>query len=373
MPLAQTLKLAVRFSLREMRGGLSGFLIFLACIALGVAAIGGVNSVARSITAGVANQGQTLLGGDLRFQINQREATPGRARLPRRPGRRFAHRQHALDGAAATTAPTRRWSRSRRSTTPIRSMARWRPSRRCRSRICSASRSGVFGAAAPDLLFERLQSQARRPAEARQRHLRTARQAGHRAGCRVRRFRLRAAADDLDRRPGRDRAGPAGQPGRKCLQDPAARRRRRGAAQGHPGSGGQGFPAGRLVDPHAQQCGTRAVLQHRALLAVPDAGRADGAGGRRRRRRQCGARLSRRQARRHRHLQEPRRFRRLRLCRLSRADPDHRRPRHRARPGARRADAVRGECRAAVRHPGAGAKAASIPARSAWRRCSACW
>ncbi|TGS10492.1 ABC transporter permease, partial [Mesorhizobium sp. M4B.F.Ca.ET.190.01.1.1] len=75
MPLARTLKLAIRFSLREMRGGLSGFLIFLACIALGVAAIGGVNSVARSITAGVADQGQTLLGGDLRFQINQRDAS----------------------------------------------------------------------------------------------------------------------------------------------------------------------------------------------------------------------------------------------------------------------------------------------------------
>lgn len=57
-----------------MRGGLSGFLIFLTCIALGVAAIGGVNSVARSITAGVANEGQMLLGGDLRFQLNQREA-----------------------------------------------------------------------------------------------------------------------------------------------------------------------------------------------------------------------------------------------------------------------------------------------------------
>ncbi|RVC50238.1 ABC transporter permease, partial [Mesorhizobium sp. M4B.F.Ca.ET.088.02.2.1] len=75
MALSQTLKLAVRFSLREMRGGLSGFLIFLACIALGVAAIGGVNSVAQAITAGVANQGQTLLGGDLRFQLNQRDTT----------------------------------------------------------------------------------------------------------------------------------------------------------------------------------------------------------------------------------------------------------------------------------------------------------
>ncbi|HTV70544.1 MAG TPA: ABC transporter permease, partial [Rhizobiaceae bacterium] len=58
-----------------MRGGLRGFLIFLTCIALGVAAIGGVNSVARAISAGVANEGQTLLGGDLRFELNQREAT----------------------------------------------------------------------------------------------------------------------------------------------------------------------------------------------------------------------------------------------------------------------------------------------------------
>jgi putative ABC transport system permease protein len=68
--------LAVRFALREMRGGFSGFLIFITCIALGVAAIGGVNSVARSIATGVAEQGQTLLGADIRFELNQREATP---------------------------------------------------------------------------------------------------------------------------------------------------------------------------------------------------------------------------------------------------------------------------------------------------------
>ncbi|MDF1600604.1 ABC transporter permease [Mesorhizobium sp. YIM 152430] len=62
-----------------MRAGLSGFLIFIACIALGVAAIGGVNSVAQAITLGVSNQGQTLLGGDMRFQLNQRETTPDEA------------------------------------------------------------------------------------------------------------------------------------------------------------------------------------------------------------------------------------------------------------------------------------------------------
>ncbi len=66
--------LALRFALREMRGGLSGFFVFLACIALGVAAIGGVNSVARSISSAVESQGQELLGADIRFELNQREA-----------------------------------------------------------------------------------------------------------------------------------------------------------------------------------------------------------------------------------------------------------------------------------------------------------
>lgn len=66
--------LALRFALREMRGGLRGFFVFLACIALGVAAIGGVNSVARSISAAVDSQGQEILGGEIRFRLTQREA-----------------------------------------------------------------------------------------------------------------------------------------------------------------------------------------------------------------------------------------------------------------------------------------------------------
>lgn len=73
MVASDTLRLAVRFSLREMRGGLSGFLIFITCIALGVAAIGGINSVARAITVGVESQGRELLGGDIRFQLIHRE------------------------------------------------------------------------------------------------------------------------------------------------------------------------------------------------------------------------------------------------------------------------------------------------------------
>ncbi|MCF3640050.1 ABC transporter permease [Rhizobium sp. TRM95111] len=69
-------RLALRLALREMRGGLGGFYIFLACIALGTAAIAGVNSVSSAITRAIATQGQSLLAGDIRFEFNNRIATP---------------------------------------------------------------------------------------------------------------------------------------------------------------------------------------------------------------------------------------------------------------------------------------------------------
>ena len=50
----RSLPLTLRLALRELRGGLRGFGIFLACIALGVAAIAGVASIARSLTEGLA-------------------------------------------------------------------------------------------------------------------------------------------------------------------------------------------------------------------------------------------------------------------------------------------------------------------------------
>lgn len=62
------LGLAVRLALRELRGGLSGFYIFLACVALGTAAIAGVNSVSQMMTGSIASEGRTILGGDIRFE-----------------------------------------------------------------------------------------------------------------------------------------------------------------------------------------------------------------------------------------------------------------------------------------------------------------
>jgi putative ABC transport system permease protein len=66
----------LRFALRELRGGLRGFYVFIACIALGVMTISGVGSVAASLSDGLAREGRTLLGGDVAFSLFQREAKP---------------------------------------------------------------------------------------------------------------------------------------------------------------------------------------------------------------------------------------------------------------------------------------------------------
>src|SRR4051794_14086312 len=68
--------LALRYALRELRGGLRGFYVFIGCIALGVMAIAGVGSVAASLGEGLAREGRTLLGGDAAFSLIQREAKP---------------------------------------------------------------------------------------------------------------------------------------------------------------------------------------------------------------------------------------------------------------------------------------------------------
>jgi len=67
--------LVLRFAGRELRGGLRGFGVFIACIALGVMAIAGVGSVAQSLSDGLSRAGGVILGGDLAFGLVQREAS----------------------------------------------------------------------------------------------------------------------------------------------------------------------------------------------------------------------------------------------------------------------------------------------------------
>ena len=62
--------LALRLALRELRGGLRGFRIFLACLALGVTAIGGAASLNESVKAGIDSNAQPILGGDLQARLS---------------------------------------------------------------------------------------------------------------------------------------------------------------------------------------------------------------------------------------------------------------------------------------------------------------
>ena len=68
-PKPSRVPLTLRLAFRELRGGLSGFAVFLACIALGVAAIAGVASISRSLTDGLGREGKRILGGDLTYSL----------------------------------------------------------------------------------------------------------------------------------------------------------------------------------------------------------------------------------------------------------------------------------------------------------------
>jgi len=62
-----------KIAARELRGGLTGFRIFLACLTLGVAAIASVGSVSSALMRGLAEEGQSILGGDVGFELVHRE------------------------------------------------------------------------------------------------------------------------------------------------------------------------------------------------------------------------------------------------------------------------------------------------------------
>ncbi len=70
------MSVALRIARRELRGGLAGFRVFLACLALGVAAIAAVGSVRMAITQGLDREGAVILGGDAELRMTYRFATP---------------------------------------------------------------------------------------------------------------------------------------------------------------------------------------------------------------------------------------------------------------------------------------------------------
>ena len=70
------MNLAFRLARREMRSGLGGFRLFIACLALGVAAITGILSFSRAVEEGLRADAREILGGDVAISLLYREATP---------------------------------------------------------------------------------------------------------------------------------------------------------------------------------------------------------------------------------------------------------------------------------------------------------
>ena len=80
------LVLAVRLAFRELRGGLRGFRVFLACLALGVAALAAVGSLSAAIVAGLRDEARVLVGGDVEVATTGRPLEAAAAAYLRETG-----------------------------------------------------------------------------------------------------------------------------------------------------------------------------------------------------------------------------------------------------------------------------------------------
>ena len=78
--------LPLRLAWRDLRGGFGRFTIFIACLALGIAAISTVDTVSRGIELALREDGRAILGGDLTVRSVYAAATPEQLTLLRNLG-----------------------------------------------------------------------------------------------------------------------------------------------------------------------------------------------------------------------------------------------------------------------------------------------
>ncbi|HEY1862250.1 MAG TPA: FtsX-like permease family protein [Roseiarcus sp.] len=144
----------LRFALRDLRGGLAALWIFLLCIALGVAAIVGVESLARALNDGLGREGRVILGGDASFSLIHRRLSADEQRFLE------AH------GSLSTIATARGMARAAsddaalieikavEASWPTIGSAVFAPSMSIEEAL--GERDGVFGAAVEEALLARL-------------------------------------------------------------------------------------------------------------------------------------------------------------------------------------------------------------------------
>ncbi len=146
--------LPLRLALRDLRGGLRGFYVFIACIALGVMAIAGVGSMAASLVEGLDREGRVILGGDISFNLSLREANAQERAFISARGR---------VSVAATLRATARTDDERSALVELKAVDAAYPltgtvvlDPPMPLPAAFAERDGVFGAAADPVLLARL-------------------------------------------------------------------------------------------------------------------------------------------------------------------------------------------------------------------------
>jgi putative ABC transport system permease protein len=146
--------LLLRFALREMRGGLRGFYVFITTIALGCMAIAGVGSLSASLADGLARQGQVILGGDLSFTLIQREAMPAEREFLDHHGQMSAIATLRAMARAADGKATLVEMKAIDGAYPLFGQVNLDPPGTLAAAL--AQRDGVFGTAADPVLLTRL-------------------------------------------------------------------------------------------------------------------------------------------------------------------------------------------------------------------------
>jgi putative ABC transport system permease protein len=146
---------ALRLARRELRGGVGGFRVFLACLVLGVGAVAAVGSLGAAVEAGIRGDARTLLGGDVSARLAYRAASADE--------RRFLAASGTLSETAKLRAMARSLDGARRSlielqavdgSYPLYGSVALAPSQPLAAAL--APDNGVFGAVAEAAVASRL-------------------------------------------------------------------------------------------------------------------------------------------------------------------------------------------------------------------------
>jgi len=146
---------AWRLARRELRGGLAGFRVFLACLAIGVGAIASVGSISAALVGGLSDSARDLLGGDVEFHLAQRVLPPETIDWLKQQGRVSEVRlMRAMARTPDDLSRTLVELKTVDSAYPLSGSVALEPGMMLEDAL--AVRNGVPGAVADRLVFERL-------------------------------------------------------------------------------------------------------------------------------------------------------------------------------------------------------------------------